>query len=90
MVDHRIKIVRDHNLFAKVHRLIGLDSSERWFATTTIHFIRKPADGLNILPNLFSFRQGSDNFHWAVLERGCAAIIWRSVSYAAAQKGISN
>jgi cyclopropane-fatty-acyl-phospholipid synthase len=59
-----------HHLFAKVHRLIDLNSTERWFATTTIHFVRKPADPLDLLRNPFTFRRGSDNFHWAVLERG--------------------
>ena len=59
-----------HHLFAKVHRLIDLNSTERWFATTTIHFVRKPADPLDLLRSPFTFRWGSDNFHWAVLERG--------------------
>ncbi len=59
-----------HHLFAKVHRLIDLNSTERWFATTTIHVVRKPADPLGLLRNYFTFRWGSDNFHWAVLERG--------------------
>jgi len=59
-----------HDLFAKVHRLIALNSTERFFATTTIHFVRKPADPLDLLRNPFTFRWGSDNFHWAVLERG--------------------
>jgi cyclopropane-fatty-acyl-phospholipid synthase len=59
-----------HHLFTKVHRLIDLNSMARRFATTTIHFVRKPADPLDLLRNLFAFRWGSDNFHWAVLERG--------------------
>ena len=58
-----------HHLFAKVHRLIDLNSTERWFATTTIHSVRKPADPLDLLRNPFTFRWGSDNFHWSVLER---------------------
>ena len=58
------------HLFGKVHRLIDPDSMERLFATTTIHFVRKPADALDLLQNPFFFRWGSDNFHWAVLERG--------------------
>jgi cyclopropane-fatty-acyl-phospholipid synthase len=58
------------NLFTKVHRLIDPNSTERWFVTTTIHFVRKPADPLDLLKNPFSFRWGSDNFHWAILERG--------------------
>ncbi len=59
-----------HQLFAKVHRLIDINSAERWFATTTIHFVRKPVDPLDLLRNPFAFRWGSDNFHWAVLEWG--------------------
>ena len=58
------------HLFAMVHRLIDLNSTQRWFATTTIHFVRKPADPLDLLRNPFTFRWDSDNFHWAVLERG--------------------
>lgn len=58
------------HLFAKVHRLIDPNSTERWFATTTIHVVRKPADPLDLLRNPFAFPWGSDNFHWAVLERG--------------------
>jgi cyclopropane-fatty-acyl-phospholipid synthase len=57
-------------LFAKVHGLISIKSTARYFATTTIHFVRKPDDPLNLLRSPFSFRWGSDNFHWAVLERG--------------------
>jgi len=59
-----------HHLFAKVHRLLDPNSTERWFTTTTIHFVRKPVDPLDLLRNPFTFRWGSDNFHWAVLERG--------------------
>jgi len=58
------------HLFAKVHRLLDINSTERWFATTTIHFVRKPADPLDLLRNPLTYRWGSDNFHWAVLERG--------------------
>jgi cyclopropane-fatty-acyl-phospholipid synthase len=58
------------HLFAKVHSLIDPDSPMRWFATTTIHFVRKPKDPLDLLRNPLAFRWGSDNFHWAVLERG--------------------
>jgi cyclopropane-fatty-acyl-phospholipid synthase len=57
-------------LFARVHRLIDPDSSMRRFATTTIHFVRKPANPLDILKNPLAFPWGSDNFHWAILERG--------------------
>jgi len=59
-----------HHLFTKVHRLIDLSSMARRFATTTIHFVRKPADPLDLLRNPFALPWGSDNFHWAVLERG--------------------
>ena len=58
-------------LFTKVHRLIDPNSTERWFATTTIHFVRKPANPIDILRNPIAFRRGSDDFHWAVLGRGC-------------------
>jgi len=57
-------------LFAKVHRLINSNSTERWFATTTIHFGRKPAATIDLTRNPLAFRWGSDDFHWAVLERG--------------------
>jgi cyclopropane-fatty-acyl-phospholipid synthase len=59
-----------HHLFAKVHRLIDINSLARSFATTTIHFVRKPEDPLDLLRNPFALSWGSDNFHWAVLERG--------------------
>jgi cyclopropane fatty-acyl-phospholipid synthase-like methyltransferase len=58
------------HLFAKVHRLIDPNAPERWFATTTIHFVRKPTTPIHLLRNPFSFHWGSDDFHWAVLERG--------------------
>jgi len=61
-------IYRD--LFARVHRLINPDSNMRRFATTTIHFVRKPRDPLDVLKNPLAFRWGSDNFHWAVLAKG--------------------
>ena len=57
-------------LFAKVHRLIDVNSTDRWFATTTIHLVRKPANPLDLMKSPFAFRWGSDKFHWAVLERG--------------------
>lgn len=57
-------------MFARVHRLINPNSSFRRFATTTIHFVRKPAKPLDILKNPFIFRWGSDDFHRAVLARG--------------------
>ncbi len=34
-----------------------------WFATTTIHFVRKPENPLDLLRNPFALRWGSDNFH---------------------------
>jgi cyclopropane-fatty-acyl-phospholipid synthase len=58
------------HLFAAVHRMIDPNSAPRRFATTTIHFVRKPQHPLDLMKNPFSFRWGSDNFHWAVLERG--------------------
>jgi cyclopropane fatty-acyl-phospholipid synthase-like methyltransferase len=61
-------IYRD--LFARVHRLIDPQSTARRFVTTTIHFVRPPRDPLDLTRSPFSFRWGSDNFHWAVLERG--------------------
>ncbi len=57
-------------LFASVHRLIDPHSTSRRFATTTIHFLRKPENPLDLLKSPFSFRWGSDEFHWSVLERG--------------------
>ena len=58
------------HLFAKVHRLIDPNSTERWFATATIHFVRKPTDPIGLLRNPLAFRWGSDDFHWAILEKG--------------------
>lgn len=58
------------HLFATVHRLIDPDSAARRFATTTIHFLRNPADPRALLRSPFAFRRGSDDFHWAVLEQG--------------------
>jgi hypothetical protein len=52
-----------HHLFAKVHRLIDPDSTNRRFVTTAIHFAGKPADPLNLMRNPFNFRWGSDKFH---------------------------
>jgi cyclopropane-fatty-acyl-phospholipid synthase len=58
------------HLFATAHRLIDPDATARRFVTTTIHFLRKPADPCAMTKNPFTFRPGSDDFHWAVLERG--------------------
>jgi cyclopropane-fatty-acyl-phospholipid synthase len=58
------------HLFATVHRLIDPNSAARRFVTTTIHFLRKPADPRDLLKSPFAFRRGSDSFHWAVLEQG--------------------
>jgi len=58
------------HLFATVHRLIDPISAVRRFATTTIHVLRKPADPRDLLKNPLTFRRGSDDFHWAVLEQG--------------------
>lgn len=59
-----------HHLFAMVHRLIDPASLIKRFATTTIHFLRKPSDPCALLQNPFNFRWGSDDFHWAILEQG--------------------
>jgi cyclopropane-fatty-acyl-phospholipid synthase len=61
-------IYRD--LFERVHKLINPYSSMKRFVTTTIHFVRKPNDPLDILKSPFDFHWGSDNFHWAVLGQG--------------------
>lgn len=57
-------------MFAAVHRLFDANSSSRRFVTTTIHFVRTPANPLDLLRSPFVFRRGSDSFHWAMLERG--------------------
>ena len=61
-------IYRD--LFAQVHRLINPNSAAPRFVTTTIHFLRKPGNPLDLLRTPFSFGWGTDDFHWAVVERG--------------------
>jgi cyclopropane-fatty-acyl-phospholipid synthase len=58
------------HLFAMVHRLIDPASLIQRFATTTIHFLRKPSDPCALLQSPFRFRWGSDDFHWAILEQG--------------------
>lgn len=58
------------HLFATVHRLIDPASAARRLATTTIHFVRPPADPLAIMNRPSTFRRGSDDFHWSVLEHG--------------------
>lgn len=57
-------------LFATVHRLIDPDSNARRFATTIIHFVREPKDPRDVARNPLAFRWGSDEFHWAVLDKG--------------------
>jgi cyclopropane-fatty-acyl-phospholipid synthase len=57
-------------LFATVHRLIDPHSPVRRFATTVIHFLRRPVDPLAMLRPPQNFPRGSDEFHWAVLEHG--------------------
>lgn len=47
-----------------------LRSSIRRFVTTTIHFVRKPDNPVDILRNPFEFPWNSDHFHWAVLGQG--------------------
>lgn len=62
------EVYRD--FFATVHRLMGPTSPARRLVTTTIHFVRKPSDPGVLLRSPFAFPRGSDDFHWAVLERG--------------------
>jgi len=57
-------------LFAEVHRLIDPRTSDGRFVTTAIHFIRPPTDALNVLKLPLKYRWGSDDFHWAILEKG--------------------
>lgn len=57
-------------LFAAVHRLINPASAARRFVTTTIHFLRPPADPLALLKRPSTFPRGSDDYHWSVLEHG--------------------
>jgi cyclopropane fatty-acyl-phospholipid synthase-like methyltransferase len=55
-------------MFEIFHRLIDPASPVRKFINTTIYFVRPPAPR-NLLYSPFRFRWGSDNFHWAMLER---------------------
>jgi cyclopropane fatty-acyl-phospholipid synthase-like methyltransferase len=57
-------------MFAGVHALIDPHSPARRFVTTTIHFMRKPADPGDLLRSPWAYSWGSDSFHWAMLERG--------------------
>jgi cyclopropane fatty-acyl-phospholipid synthase-like methyltransferase len=55
-------------MFDIVHRLIDPASALRKFVNTTIYFVRPP-DPRDLLASPFRFRWGSDNFHWAMLEK---------------------
>jgi cyclopropane fatty-acyl-phospholipid synthase-like methyltransferase len=55
-------------MFAIFHRLIDPASPIRKFINTTIYFVRPP-DPRNLLSSPLRYRWGSDNFHWAMLER---------------------
>lgn len=59
-------IYRD--LFSMVHRLIEPRSSVRRFVTTAIHFARRPKPG-RLLEPAWHFAPGSDEFHYALLNR---------------------
>src|SRR5262245_60611819 len=54
--------------FEICHRMINPYSPIRRLITTTIHFARTP-NPRNLLKSPFSFRSGSDDFHWAMLAR---------------------
>jgi cyclopropane fatty-acyl-phospholipid synthase-like methyltransferase len=54
--------------FEICHRLIDPFSTVRRMITTTIHFVRAP-DPNNLLKSPFSFRWGTDQFHYAMLAR---------------------
>lgn len=58
------------HLFQAIHRLIDPKSPARRLVTTTIHAVRTPEDPLALLRSPLAYRWGSDDFHWAVLERG--------------------
>jgi len=58
------------HMFSRVHRLIDPNSPARRFATTAIHFVRKPAKPDDLLKHPLVFRWGSDDFHRSVLARG--------------------
>ncbi len=61
-------IYRD--LFAIVHQLLRSGSPARRFVTTTIHVVRAPHDPRDLLRSLRAYPRNSDDYHWAVLERG--------------------
>ena len=56
------------NFFETVHRVLDPRSPARRFVSTTIHFVRRP-DPKDLLSNPFSFRKGSDGFHYGLLAR---------------------
>ncbi|MGD9720773.1 MAG: cyclopropane-fatty-acyl-phospholipid synthase family protein [Pirellulales bacterium] len=55
-------------MFQIFHQLIDPRSTVRKMINTTIYFVRPP-EPRNLLASPFRFRWGSDNFHWAMLER---------------------
>lgn len=55
-------------MFHTVHRLVAPGSAARRFATTTIHFVRRPTPAELIRP-LYLSRPGSDAYHFALLAR---------------------
>jgi cyclopropane-fatty-acyl-phospholipid synthase len=55
-------------MFRTVHRLIDPRSPARRFATTVIHFARRP-DPADLLRHPLLSRAGSDAYHWALLSR---------------------
>jgi cyclopropane fatty-acyl-phospholipid synthase-like methyltransferase len=54
--------------FEICQRAIDPRSAIRRLITTTIHFVRTP-DPRNLLRSPLAFRDGSDDFHWAMLAR---------------------
>ena len=58
------------HFFNTVHRLIDPESPARRLVTTTIHVLGKPPEPRALLQSPFTFRWGSAEFHWAVLEQG--------------------
>jgi cyclopropane fatty-acyl-phospholipid synthase-like methyltransferase len=54
--------------FEICHRAIDPLSLNQRLINTTIHFVRTP-DPQNLLRSPWTFRWGSDNFHWAMLAR---------------------
>ena len=64
--DRQDEIYRE--LFEICFRLLKSISGGGRFATTTIHFIRKP-DPRDVLESPFSFSRGTDQFHYSLLHK---------------------